>query len=135
MKRFALFAALFLSAPLLAVEVPIGNPITLTVVVDRLDLVEEVDGLAVGSNRVARSYYEFDKPLLISTNGVELVGRVFFRAAVSQETSAIAAADGAGKTYDGLTVARAATVRRREALTKLRPAIIAVKERVAPASP
>ncbi len=134
--KFAL--ALIIAAALAtarAVELTLANPVTLTVVVDRVDLVEEFDGLAVGSNRVARAVFEFDKPLNVSTNGVELLGRVSFRATVAQDTTAIATADGTGKTYDNLTRARQALISRREALSKLRPVIVAAKERVAPATP
>lgn len=112
-----------------AVEVVLPHPVTLTVVVDRVDLVEEFDGLAVGSNRVAYAYFEFQKPLNVSTNGVDLVGRVSFRATVAQDTATIATAEGTGKTYDNLTRARQSFIARREALARLRPALVSTKEK------
>lgn len=129
MKPLLCILALTCAFQSLALEAPLSSPVTLTIVVDKLDLISESDGVGVGTDRDLVSRYAFTKPILVETNGVTITGLVRLDCEVVQPTVGIAVADGGGKTYDALTRARQAFVARREAMSKLRPAIVAAKER------
>ena len=56
-----------------SVQVPLTNPVTLTIVVDAVELVEEGSGLAVGSDRPHVSRYRFLKPIQVEATVVRRV--------------------------------------------------------------
>lgn len=114
-----------------ALEVPLSNPVTFTVVVDAFELEEETDGLNVGDERIHLTRYRFTKPVAVETNGVTVSGTLTLYAEVRQATSGLAAAAGEGKAYDALTRQRQAAVARREAAQKLRQAVVEAKDKAA----
>lgn len=129
--KFIAIAAVVLSIHAIAfpAEVVLQNPVTLTIVVDRLEIVSEDQGLEVGTDRAHVSRFRFSKPIAVETSGVSIAGIVRFDAEVAQTTAGISAADGTGKQYDAMTGARQSFIARREALAKLRPALVSAKEK------
>lgn len=124
------FPLLLLAPASHALEIMLPNPVTITVVVDKLELLDETDGVAVGTDRSQLTRYSFYKVLSVETNGVRIAGAVGFDAVVTQPTKDIATAEGTGKTYDALTRTKQVATSRAQALAKLRPALVAAKERV-----
>lgn len=126
----ALATVLFASLPALrAVEVALANPVTLTVVIDKIELRDEADGLEVGSDRLHVTRYSFARPISVETNGVSVSGAVRLEMSVTQATKDLATAEGTGKTFDALTRTKQVATSRAQALAKLRPALVAAKDR------
>ena len=121
---------LILSLSSHALEVSLPSPVTLTVVVDKLDLYEEADGVLVGTDRNHVTRYSFAKPINVETNGVTVSGTVRLEIAVTQRTQDLAVAEGTGKTFDALTRLKQVQTSRNQAMNKLRPALVAAKDRV-----
>lgn len=121
---------LLLAFPCHALEVALANPVTLTVVVDKLDLYEELDGVDIGNDRPHVTRYSFARPIQVETNGVTVVGTVRLEIAVTQATKDLATAEGTGKTFDALTRTKQVATSRAQAMLKVRPALVAAKARV-----
>ena len=111
-------------------DVTLANPVNFNLVVDTFTVEEEGDGIEVGTDRTHVAKYRFNKPVSVELNGVVLSGSLTLYAEVTQPTKDIATAEGSNKNYDSLSRARQAAVARREALAKLRAAVVAGKDKV-----